>query len=831
MNKILQLLLLFLASVGFAQDGTIDATFNPATGASNGDVYASAQQADGKTIIGGDFTLLNNSTNKIGRLNTDGTIDSTFDVGTGFNNTVFGITVQPNGKILVVGSFTNYNGTTANRIIRLNSNGSIDPTFIISAGTNGTVNSAALQTDGKIVVVGDFLSYNGTTANRIARLNADGTIDATFAAPGANSVVYSCAIQPDGKIVVVGNFTLLDSVGRNRIVRLNTNGSIDAGFTTGTGANVAIRSICFQPDGKIVIGGRFTTFNGAPAYYILKLNPNGTTDASANYGFELTSNFSVNSIARQADGKLIIGGNFDSYASSDCRNIIRLNNDGSKDSAYGGTPNAGANGIVNSILIQANGKVIVGGAFTSLNLIVRNKLASLNSDGSINTSFYPYQANGTSTNGGVHAITTLSNGKILIGGYFETYNGMPLNNLAKLNADGTLDPSFNTGTGPNSGVLKILVLPNNKIMIVGDFTSYNGVTVNRIVRLNPDGTLDTTFNVGGSGSTSAVRTIALQADGKMIIGGDFYNYNGSPGNFIARLNPDGSKDISFNNRPSGTVWTILIQADGKIIVGGTFITFNDTIPTGGLLRMNPDSTLDTTFNTGGAGAQGGTYVYGTTRQQDGKIVVTGDFQTYNGIPKRNIFRINSNGTLDTSFNCTTVSVGNVLESVVQNDGKIIIGGSLNSPFNGFTGKHIMRLNSDGSLDNTFIQGTGFSGNVRALKLQPDGKVLVGGFFITYNGVPTKYLTRLNSTNTLGLNDFTNKTAVNIFPNPATDFLQFNLPNNFNASSFEVFDTTGKKIDGNLIEQNIIDVRAYANGIYFLHIKTDQGILTSKFIKQ
>ncbi len=189
---------------------------------------------------------MNNSTNKIGRLNTDGTIDSTFDVGTGFNNTVFGITVQPNGKILVVGSFTNYNGITANRIIRLNSNGSIDPTFIISAGANATVNSATLQTDGKIVIVGDFVTYNGTSTNRIARLNADGSIDPTFVSPGANSIVYSCAVQPDGKIVVVGNFTLLAGNPRNRIVRLNTNGSIDANLTTGTGANYAIKSICFR---------------------------------------------------------------------------------------------------------------------------------------------------------------------------------------------------------------------------------------------------------------------------------------------------------------------------------------------------------------------------------------------------------------------------------------------------------------------------------------------------------------------------------------------------------------------------------------------------------
>lgn len=836
MIKTLQLLLLTLTTFVFAQDGTIDTSFNPVTGANNGVVLTATKQSDGKLIVGGDFTILNNTSySKLGRLNTDGTLDTTFTLGTGFNNTVNAVTLQPDGKIIVVGNFTMYNGTATNRIARLNSNGTLDTTFTIGTGANLAIHGATLQADGKIIIVGEFVLFNGTPKNKIARLHADGTIDTTFTTAVVNDTIYSCIIQTDGKVVVAGRFTSFSAVPSNRIVRLEANGTVDATFNTSNAADGHIKTMCLQPDGKILIGGYFTTYNGTPAKNIARLNADSTLDATFNTGTGLDSIYTtyINSIVRQSDGKLLIGGVFDTYNGTNCENIARLNNNGTIETAFSTGTYSGTTAAVNAIVIQSNGKILLGGAFGNCKGYIRNQIASLNANGSFDTGFYPYFANGRGPNNLVTAITTLPDGKMFIGGYFETYNGIAVKNFAKLNADGTIDPTFNTtGTGANSGVNKILVLPNNKIMIVGDFTSYNGITANRIARLNADGTLDTTFNVGGSGSPSAIHTIALQADGKMIIGGDFYNYNGSPGNFIARINANGSKDTSFNNRPGGSVWSLLIQADGKIIVGGTFATYNDTVPTGAIIRLNSDSTLDTTFNSGGTGATGGGFqVVSTSRQADGKIIVTGAFNAYNDIPNRNIVRINSNGTLDTSFNCTTVSVGAVYDSAIQNDGKIIIGGAISSPFNGFTGKSIMRLNSDGTLDTSLIQGTGFGAAVRALKIQTDGKILVGGNFVDYNGMPLNYLTRLNGTSTLGLNDFNKEISINLFPNPAKNYLNFSLPMGITSTSYEVFDITGKKIDANLLENTTIEVSNYSSGIYFLHLKTDNGVLTSKFIKQ
>ena len=110
--------------------------------------------------------------------------------------------IQSDGKILVGGTFFTYNGVSANRVIRLNSDGSVDNTFVTGTGFNNYVLSIVIQSDGKILVGGGFTAYNGVSANRIIRLNSDGSIDNTFVTgTGFDNYVYSIAIQSDGKIL------------------------------------------------------------------------------------------------------------------------------------------------------------------------------------------------------------------------------------------------------------------------------------------------------------------------------------------------------------------------------------------------------------------------------------------------------------------------------------------------------------------------------------------------------------------------------------------------------------------------------------------------------
>ena len=354
-----------------------------------------------------------------------GTIDTSFVYGTGFNNVVFSIAIQSDNKILVGGGFTDYNGTPANRIIRLNSNGSIDTSFVYGTGFNNTPQSIAIQSDGKILVGGNFTSYNGTSANHIIRLNSDGSVDTSFVyGTGFNGDVYSIAIQSDSKILVGGFFTTYDGTGANNIIRLNTDGTIDTSFVYGTGYDSPVASISIQSDGKIVVGGYFTNYNGTSANYIIRLNTDGSIDTSFVYGTGF--NNTVFEIAIQSDGKLVVGGGFITYNGTGAKRIIRLNSNGSIDTSF--VYGTGFNTSVASIVIQSDGKILLGGSFITYNGTGANRIIRLNSDGSVDTSF----VYGTGFNNPVASISIQSNGAILVGGGFITYNGTSANRIVSL---------------------------------------------------------------------------------------------------------------------------------------------------------------------------------------------------------------------------------------------------------------------------------------------------------------------------------------------------------------------------------------------------------------
>jgi uncharacterized delta-60 repeat protein len=515
MKKIIQLLFLCVASVSFSQSGTLDQSFNPQTGTGNANANVVKFQIDGKAVIGGDFSQLNNiASARLGRLNADGTTDTSFNIGTGFNNMVRAILILPDGKILVGGDFTSFNGSTQNRIVRLNSDGTLDPTFAIGTGANNDVYTIVAQADGKIILGGSFTLFNSTSKSKFLRLNADGSIDPTFNLTAtANNTVFSSAVQPDGKILLAGSFTSCNGSARGRIARLNADGTLDTGFDSSVAANNSIRALSLQSDGKIVIGGSFTSFNGTAGNYIARLNSNSTIDA----GFTVGSGFDypVYSIVSQQDDKLVIGGMFFSYNTVSCAGIARLNPNGLMDAAFSSHTNAGTNAAVNSVAVRENGKILAVGNFINCNGYLRNHIASLNSDGSIDVAFYPFYQNGSTADGDIRAIAVQPDGKVLIGGYFNNYHGIPSQNIARLNADGSLDLSFNVGAGADGMVKKIAVTSTNKIILVGDFVTYNGVARNRIAQLNSDGSLDTSF------TTSAnfyVNTVLIQPDGKILIG-------------------------------------------------------------------------------------------------------------------------------------------------------------------------------------------------------------------------------------------------------------------------------------------------------------------------
>ena len=242
-----------------------------------------------------------------------------------------------------------------------------------------------------------------------------------------------------------------------------------------------------------------------------------------------------------------------------------------------------------------------------------------------------------------------------------------------------LDERFNPNL--NDAISEIALQSDGKILIGGGFTTLGGVTRNRIARLNSDGTLDTGFNPDAN---NGVGSIALQSDNKIIIGGNFTTVGGVTRNRIARLNSDGTLDTGFNPDANNSIISTAIQSDGKILIVGYFTTVGGVVRNY-IAKLNSDGTLDTGFN-----PNVNSTVFSIATQLDGKILIGGGFTTIGGVTRNNIARLNSDGTVDTGFNPNANSNIDVTSIAIQPDNKIIIGGFFNT-VGGVTRNRIARL--------------------------------------------------------------------------------------------------------------------------------------------
>lgn len=346
-------------------------------------------------------------------------------------------------------------------------------------------------------------------------------------------------------------------------------GSLDTIFGAAAAANSPVYALALQPDGKFFIGGDFTIVNDVTRNRVARLNPNGSLDGRFNVG--LGPNLPVRAMALQPDGKLVIGGFFTRVHGTNRAGVARLNRDGTLDSFF--NPGAGANNPVYAVALDAIGRIFIGGAFDSVAGTTRPGIALLNTNGTLNTGFRPT----TGANGTVYAIAVQPDGKVIIGGEFDLVNNVPLARLARLNPDGSVDDTFNLGIGLNAAVRTIALQADRKILIGGSFTTVDGTPRNYLARLHPDGTLDEAFLRSDEGANNAVYALAVQADGKILVGGDFTTFHGRNRNRITRLLPSGKLDatINFGTGANSFVAAFAIQPDRRIIFGGGFTSFDD----------------------------------------------------------------------------------------------------------------------------------------------------------------------------------------------------------------------------------------------------------------
>jgi uncharacterized delta-60 repeat protein len=327
-----------------------------------------------KLYIGGAFTLYpsGTTTNRMVRVNQNGTPDSTFNIGTGFGAAVNTITEDPTtGKVYVGGQFTTFTGTTINRFLRLNSDGSRDTTFNVGTGFNSTVFDSKVQADGKVLVFGVFTTYTGSSNPGIIRLNTDGSKDTTFSAGtgfqgAAGSLVQRGIIDSNNKIVCVGQFTGYNGTAYGRIIRLNSDGSVDNTFNSGTGFNsFTYGGVHELPNGQYMVFGDFGSYSGISILRAARLNNNGTLDTT--YVPSPIANAILGSTIDSQNRAYIVGA-FSTVSGVSTIGIARLTSGGTYDNTYvtgGGFNAAGGTALYGKVLIEDSGSILWGSSFTS----------------------------------------------------------------------------------------------------------------------------------------------------------------------------------------------------------------------------------------------------------------------------------------------------------------------------------------------------------------------------------------------------------------------------------------------------------------------------------
>ena len=857
-----------------AQPGVLDTTFNVAF--TNPVVAHLLVQPDGHVVVRYGWPAYT-----IVRLNLDGSLDFNFNPGLPPGAGVNSIGAQPDGKVVIAGNFLTVQGVARPCLARLNMDGTLDDGFVpqIMAGniptqptnypplpynpTNG-VGTILVQPDGKVLVTG--MSYmvatNGSKLPVLIRLNADGSLDSSFAV--FTNSPYRMAVQSDGKILIEEAISW-NYPGSNIVYRLNQNGTRDNSFSRVDISGWA--NILLPQTNSILLGGYMFRVNGINSGWMARVSLSGQLDtgfntASYDYGQGIMT------AIPQPGGKTLIGGSFWNTSSS-YRNLARLNSNGSVDATYAST---GTSSFVWSLAAQADGKTLMGGEFTTVNgvmvpalvrltgdsdtgpgtvvfdsptmevfenaasvMLTVNRIWGKQGDMAVNyqtiagaaaggsdydeqsgllvfhdgetsktmnvpilddsaiediKSFQVVLSNpsggmaiGTQSNcvvkildddgpasfdpnfavqpgtfdGMVSDLAIQPDGRLVVGGWFQQVSGVSRRGVARLNQDGTVDPTFDPGSGLDysggsfgSGWLNQLKLQaDGKLLIAGIFNKVNGTNRNYVARLNANGSLDTGFD-DGSGPVAGnvigdVRGLGVLADGRVIVGGGFTSLNGTACNGLARLNTNGTVDTTYQPASPGAGVPFGLQADGRLVYSGGD-NFARCINTDGTMtRTNVDGFTNLVFV-----VAANNLIRQVSALSGGGTMIGGSFTAVSGQSRRCLARLLPDGSLDSSFVpdlslfTKPATVPYVYRFAVQSDGKVLTAlKTYVSP----AGNYLARLNADGTLDTDFEPvrfaiPSGDNDTISAIAVQADHSIIVGGQFQTVNNLARPYLVRL-----------------------------------------------------------------------------------------
>lgn len=636
--------------------------------------------------------------------------------------------------------------------------GSNDPTFNPGDIGNGhgdgfhpyDAYTVGVRTDGRMLIGGEFLTYNGSGPAYLVPLEANGARDAAFQlGTGPDGAVNSVEVLPDGRWMIAGGFQHYDGSPAANVARLLADGALDPDFMAAPGADVFVSRAAVRADGKVVLAGVRYLNPDTFICWVGRLNADGTPDATFTVAaFDTTDGNIIRDLAIAPGGDILLGGHFNRYGGTARSNVLRLNEDGSLDTAF--DPGTGFNGDVWKLALRPDGRLLVAGFFTTVQSATHRGLVQLLPDGTVDGTFaigegftLPSQP---FTDAQLFSLLLRPDGKVYVGGWYDALDGLPQRGLVRLNTDGSKDGAFDVGAGCPRYILTMAQLTGDRLLIAGTFEEYDRIGTGNIARLLPDGGFDTTFNPctgfsifttgqlnGYSHFGTGVSGFSPLPDGGVIAHGLFGAYNGTPRARLARIGADGALAVGFdpgtgpfNDGAETSVNATAILPDGRVIVGGAFSSFSG-IGCGNITRLQPDGAVDPGFDAG-TGFNGP--VLHLLRQPDGRILVSGMFSTCNGTARPGLARLLADGAVDASFVPPSVPMGPL---VLQPDGRVIAAGQV-------------RLESSGALDLTWSVGDGFSGGaVNCALVQPDGKLLVGGGFTVVDGFARGGVVRLDPT--------------------------------------------------------------------------------------
>lgn len=725
--------------------------------------------------------------------------------------------------------------------------GALDSSF--NPNANGVLRAAVVQPDGDVILVGDFTTIGGTTRNRIARVNFDGTLDTGFN-PNANGVVRCAIVQPDGTILIGGDFTTIGGTTRNRIALLNADGTLASWYPTG-GVDAAVYTMARKANGAVWIGGPFNTVGGSTRKRIALINSDATinaTDPSVSLGISIPATADVRGLVLDAAEKLVLCGYY--LATVDWGFVARLNADGTVDTGFIGQ--VYFNGAVNAVSVLADGSVVAGGVFTTMATVTgtfpsitpgtpvynRSRIIVLDSAGVPTSTLLD-------ANGIVHTLTLQTDGRVIIGGAFTTLNTVARLRLARVLADLTLEAAFDPQA--SGTVLTLALAETGEIVTGGDFATMGGVTRNNVARLLNSASeqsltvvsasvvrwlqsgsypaskqvifeADTGSGYGALGGTTAAiaggwevtglslsgtgtvraRTVSTDShscglieetraydvspnisiaspSGDIATGGTLaYGsvQNGKTLDIVITITNRGLSDLSLTGTPkaalSGThaaEWSVIAQPASPIAAGQSalftlrFSPASEGAKSATLTVASDDAGTAsyTVALTGTATAGVGSVDAGYQPTANGAVLAMlvsdeirlgGEFTTVNGLNRNRFARLSTAGAALAQTG--TGANGRVTCMVQLLNGKWLIGGEFTT-IQGVARTRLARLNADGSLDTSFnLALTGSTGYTTpsCFLLLPSGDVMLGGRFQLIGGQSRSYLVKITEAGTV-----------------------------------------------------------------------------------